>query len=128
MPTPLELVFNSTSLTEAIEGKASPRNPKEEILNKSSSLYNLEVACLWNANTASSLSIPLPLSITLILLNPDSINSILISSLLASTEFSTNSLTTDKHLSTTSPAAILLASKSLITLIFAIHTTHPFTY
>ena len=51
---------------------------------------------------------------------PPSVSYTLISSLLASIEFSTNSFTTEAHFSTTSPAAILLARLSLITLILLI--------
>ena len=46
VPTTPSLVFNSHLETEAIEGSASPRNPKVSIKNKSSSLYILLVACL----------------------------------------------------------------------------------
>ena len=38
------LVFNSTWATEAIEAKASPRNPIVRIANKSSALLIFEVA------------------------------------------------------------------------------------
>ena len=67
--------------TEAIDGNASPLNPNDSILNKSSKFFNLDVACRENARLASSLSIPIPLSVTLISFTPESINSIFISSL-----------------------------------------------
>ena len=50
--------------TDAILGRASPRNPRVEIDFKSSNLYILLVACLVNASFKSSLLIPLPLSET----------------------------------------------------------------
>ena len=62
----------------------------------------------------------MPLSITFISFIPDSFNSTLISVALASILFSTNYLTTEEHLSTTSPAAILLESISSIIFITAI--------
>ena len=113
-------VFKSTLLTAAMEAKASPLKPKVVNLYKSSSSSILLVACLEKAKTASSLSIPLPLSMTFICLVPASSNSTLISVLPASILFSTNSLTTEAHLSTTSPAAILLARSSSIIFITAI--------
>ena len=78
------------------------------------------MACLEKARIASSLSMPIPSSITLISRTPLSINSIFIIEALASIEFSTNSLTTFIVFSTTSPAAILLAKSSSITLILLI--------
>ena len=117
------VVFNTTSDITAIDGRASPLKPRVFILNKSSSFSNLDVACLWKAKIASSLSIPIPLSITFISFNPDSFKYIFISSLPASMLFSTSSLTIETHFSTTSPALILLASISFITLILLINYT-----
>ena len=88
--------------------------------NKSSSRSILLVACLPKASIASSLSIPIPLSVTLILSNPPLISSIRISVALASMLFSTSSFTILEHLSTTSPAEILFAKASLITCILLI--------
>ena len=109
------LVFNSTSDTLAIDGSASPRKPIVSIKNKSSSRKILLVACLPKARRASSLSIPIPLSVTLMLSNPPFINSTFISVDVASILFSTSSFTILEHLSTTSPADILFAKASLIT-------------
>ena len=115
VPILLAQVVISTSLTEAIDGKASPRNPKVSIKNKSSSLVSFEVACLWKDNKASSCSIPIPLSVTQIPFKPPFTSSTLISLDLASIEFSTNSFNTEEQRSTTSPADILLARLSLMT-------------
>ena len=119
-------VFRTTSETAAIEGKASPRKPRELIENKSSSVYNLLVACLWKAKRASSFSMPIPLSVTTISRRPASFKSTFIEVACASTEFSTSSLTIETTFSTTSPAAILLDKSSLITLILLIllHLNH----
>ena len=125
VPTSPSHVFNMTSDTAAIEGRASPLKPREDIFHKSSSVYNLLVACLWKANGASSLFIPIPLSVTIISRIPASFKSILIFVALASTEFSTNSFTIDTTFSTTSPAAILFDSSSFITLIlFIVYLNH----
>ena len=115
-----ELVVRSTREIDAIDGIASPLNPRELILNKSLTFSILEVACLSNAKTASVSSIPTPLSVTVICFRPDSNKSISILVPCASIEFSTNSLTTLPIFSMTSPAAILFAmtvSNRLITLI-----------
>ena len=121
--SPSEQVFKITFDTDAIDGKASPLKPRDDILNKSSSVYSLLVACLSKHSLASSLFIPVPLSITFISLRPASFRYIYISVLLASTEFSTSSFTTERHFSTTSPAAILFDKCSLITLILFINTS-----
>ena len=115
------LVSIVTLLTEAMEGKASPLKPMVEILHKSAALKILLVACLLNALTASSWSMPSPLSITSILSLPPLTTLTIMCVLLASMEFSTSSLTTPIGFSTTSPAAIILvrwSSKVCILLIF----------
>src|SRR4030043_808036 len=58
-------VMSLTFETDAIDERASPLNPIVFILNRSSSLESLLVACLWKQRRASSLSIPSPLSDTL---------------------------------------------------------------
>ena len=88
--------------------RASPRNPSEDTLNKSSTDLILLVACLRNAFGMSSLGIPHPLSVILIKDIPPSFISMVMAVEPASIEFSTSSFTTDEGRSTTSPAAILL--------------------
>ena len=46
LPTSVAQVIRSTSDTDAILGRASPRKPNVFMKNKSSSLVNLDVACL----------------------------------------------------------------------------------
>ena len=107
-----ERVSSSRREMEAIDGRASPRNPSVEIESKSSAVRNFEVACRSNASRASSWFIPVPSSITRIMrLPPDSV-SIRIDRAPASSAFSSSSFTTDAGRSTTSPAAILFATFS----------------
>ena len=94
----------------AIDANASPLKPLVTILLRSSGTESLLVACLLIANFNSSLGIPCPLSMTDILSKPPFSISILIWLLPESIEFSTSSLTTWAGLSTTSPAAIWLAT------------------
>ena len=122
------LVSKSTSLTLAIEGRASPLKPRVLIKNKSFSFFILLVACGVKASTASLLSIPLPLSITLISFIPASTRLTSILVLPASREFSTSSFTTLLTFSTTSPAAILLDKFSSITFISPIITSISFYF
>ena len=108
-----------------MEGSASPLKPKVLIKNKSFSFFILLVACGVKQSLASTLSIPFPSSFTLISFLPASIKLISIEFAPASIEFSTNSLTTEEHLSTTSPAAILFVKASSITLIWPITSSLP---
>ena len=89
-------------------GSASPRKPRVEISLRSSASLILLVAWRQMERQASSIFIPIPLSVTLMKdLPPFWIStSILVAP--ASIEFSTNSLTQEAGRSTTSPAAILL--------------------
>ena len=92
---------------EIILASASPRNPIVFTAYKSSPVWILLVACFENASRISSGCIPEPLSATRIFLHSLEI-SILILEASASIEFSASSLTTEKGLSMTSPAAIWL--------------------
>ena len=58
------LVLSSTWDTAAILDNASPLKPLEEMENKSSVFLILDVACFLKQISASSLFIPIPLSIT----------------------------------------------------------------
>jgi len=106
------LVLSSSIETEAILGKASPRNPNVRIRNKSCSVLILLVACLLKAVKQSSEAMPSPLSNIRIFESPASSSSISITVLFASIAFSTSSFTTEAGRSTTSPAAILFESSS----------------
>ena len=117
---PLTAVSIERIETEAILGKASPRNPRVRIRNKSSRLWILLVAWRLKAVKTSSSAIPSPLSMTWILRKPASSIKISIWVLPASTAFSTNSLTTEAGRSTTSPAAIWFARRSDNSWIFPI--------
>ena len=46
MPIEVAQVIRSTSETEAIDGKASPRNPKVEMKNKLNSLPKLKASTI----------------------------------------------------------------------------------
>ena len=96
--------------TELILASASPRNPILIIASRSSKVAILLVAWRANARISSSLPIPQPLSRIRISFSPPRSMSISIRVAPASRLFSTSSLTTDAGLSTTSPAAIWLAS------------------
>ena len=106
------LLTSSTCAIAAILAKASPLNPIDFTFSKSAAFLILLVACLSNANSKSSLLIPEPLSIILILEIPPFCISTVIFVAPASIEFSTNSFTTDAGLSITSPAAILFIVNS----------------
>ena len=93
--------------TEAIDGSASPRNPRNCTLNKSSD-GSLDVACRSTASVRSSASMPLPLSSTAISVLPPALSVTSIRVAPASSAFSTSSLTADAGRSITSPAAIWL--------------------
>ena len=98
--------------TDAIEGSASPRNPRVATLSKSSASLIFDVACRSNASMASSRTMPHPLSVIWISFFPPASTLILIRVAPASSAFSSNSFTTEAGRSTTSPAAILLATCS----------------
>lgn len=98
--------------TEAMDGKASPRKPNVPMATRSSAVLTLLVACLNTARRASSGLMPLPSSTTRTRPRPASSMSIKMRLAPASMAFSTSSLTTDAGRSTTSPAAIWLASAS----------------
>ena len=99
--------------TELIEASASPRKPRLATPSRSSRLSILLVACRESASGKSSSVMPQPLSRTRINRAPPPSNSSSMRVLPASMAFSTNSLTTEAGRSTTSPAAIWLASRGL---------------
>ena len=105
-------VSSTSRETEPIEGSASPRKPRVEMLIRSLALESLLVACRSKASMASSRSIPQPSSVTRISRRPPLSTSIRRCDAPASSEFSSSSLTTEAGRSTTSPAAILLATSS----------------
>ena len=92
--------------TDAIEGSASPRNPKLEIRKRSEVPISLLVACRCRERWASADDMPIPLSVIPTRAVPPSRTSIRILVASASKAFSTSSFTTDAGRSTTSPAAI----------------------
>jgi|GEM_PF-4906711 len=85
---------------------ASPRKPSVAMQPKSSRLRTLLVAWRKNIIGTSSGAIPLPLSLTRIMVTPPWRISMVTLLALASMAFSTSSLTTEEGRSTTSPAAI----------------------
>ena len=91
-----------------MDGSASPRNPRDDMPERSSMEESLEVAKRSTDRTASSADMPHPSSETRMSASPASSNSTIILVAPASSEFSTSSLTTDAGRSTTSPAAIRL--------------------
>ena len=95
-------------LTAAIDAKASPLNPREEILSRSFAEHIFEVACGSMQRVRSSLLIPAPSSDILMEVMPPFSMEISIFLAPASIQFSTSSLTTLAGRSTTSPAAIRL--------------------
>ena len=100
-------VISSTCDTAAILDNASPLNPNDDTVIRSSIERILLVECLKKANCIWDLSIPNPLSVTRIKDNPPSLISTVTAVDLASIEFSSSSFTIEAGLSTTSPAAIL---------------------
>ena len=98
----------SSCETEAMLARASPRNPRLEISNRSLTSLILLVAWGAKASSISSLAIPLPLSVIRISAFPPSCISTVTAFAFASIAFSINSLTTAIGRSITSPAAILL--------------------
>ena len=97
--------------TELIAASASPRKPRVPIASRSSRPRILLVAWRDRASGRSSWSMPLPSSRTRISLVPPCSTSTLIWRAPASSAFSSNSLSTEAGRSTTSPAAIWLASR-----------------
>ena len=105
-------VVNSICETADMLGSASPRKPSVLIVGISSALLILLVECLSRERRASSLSIPQPLSATLIKSLPPLLTSTATLVAPASIEFSTSSFTTEAGLSMTSPADILFITSS----------------
>src|ERR1700678_2641935 len=111
-PSSASRVSSSRREIAAMVGKASPRNPSVAIESRSSAGRSLDVAWRSKASRASAGFMPQPSSITRIRrLPPDSV-SMRIERAPASSAFSSSSFTTDAGRSTTSPAAILLATVS----------------
>ena len=110
----------STLLIAAILAKASPLNPIDLTVSKSSAFLIFEVACLSNAISISSGAIPFPLSVIRMYEIPPFLISTVIAVAPASIEFSISSFTTDAGLSITSPAAILFIVLSSNSTIFPI--------
>src|SRR5580704_17734793 len=98
--------------TEAIEGRASPRKPSVATLSRSSASLILEVAWRSKASLASSRTMPHPLSVSWMSFLPPASMLARIRCAPASSAFSSSSFTTEAGRSTTSPAAILLATFS----------------
>src|SRR5690242_6313482 len=114
MPSPSSVVRVSRTRRETavIEGNASPRKPRVEIEMRSSALRSFDVAWRSKQSRASSWFIPQPSSVMRMRrLPPDSV-SMRMERAPASRAFSRSSLTTEAGRSTTSPAAILLATFS----------------
>ena len=86
---------------------ASPRNPKDRMLVRSSTFSILLVAWRRKAVRTWSAGIPAPSSVTRIIAMPPSLISTVVAVAPASMAFSVSSLTMLLGLSTTSPAAIL---------------------
>src|SRR5215204_4977756 len=105
--------------TLAIEGSASPLNPRVVTASISSTFRILLVACLSTERLASSLDIPEPSSRTRMREVPPSPSSTSMREAPASRAFSTSSLTTEAGRSTTSPAATCWATLGSRTLILA---------
>ena len=92
--------------TAAIDGSASPRNPKVESAHRSSAVASFDVAWRRSARRASSGGSPQPSSTTRTSRRPPPSISTSMRRAPASSAFSTSSLTIDAGRSTTSPAAI----------------------
>jgi hypothetical protein len=104
--------LSSTRDTEAMEGRASPRKPRVAMESRSSAVRSLEVAWRSKASRASSRFMPWPLSVMRMSLRPPASTSTRMRVAPASRAFSSSSLTTEAGRSTTSPAAIWLATWS----------------
>src|SRR5215467_14135190 len=98
--------------TDAMVGSASPRKPSVEMASRSSAVLSLLVAWRSKASSASSCVMPWPSSMTRIMRLPPASVSMRTVLAPASSAFSSNSFTTEAGRSTTSPAAILLATAS----------------
>ena len=111
-PSGLSLVFEIIrSLdTAAIAAKASPRNPSVYIPSRSSAFLILLVACRLTAKGRSVESMPQPSSEIRISVIPPFCISTVMWRAPASIEFSIISFIAEAGLSTTSPAAIKLAT------------------
>ena len=107
---PVVLVSRSMRLTDAMAASASPRKPIVPIAARSSAVRSLEVAWRLKAVRASSGAMPQPLSVTRKKVMPPSRISTVTWEAPASTAFSSSSFTTLAGRSTTSPAAIRLAT------------------
>src|ERR1035438_1989624 len=107
-----ERVSSSRRETDAMEGSASPRNPRVAMESRSFTSRSLLVAWRSKASSASSRNMPQPSSTTRMSRRPPDSASTRKSVAPASSEFSRSSLTTEAGRSTTSPAAILLATWS----------------
>ena len=107
---PAVLVSRSTRDTAAMAAKASPRKPMVPMAFRSSGSRSLEVAWRRNAVLASSRVMPQPSSVTRRNVMPPLRNSTVTLEAPASTAFSSSSFTTEAGRSTTSPAAIRLAT------------------
>ena len=80
---------------EAIEANASPRNPLDTMVNRSSAVVILEVAWRSKQRFASASTMPTPLSITWISVRPASTTRTSMREAPASTAFSINSFTAE---------------------------------
>ena len=103
-----------------MEAIASPRKPSVAMWPKSSWVRTLLVAWRRNITGTSSGAMPLPLSLTRIIVTPPWRISMVTLLAPASIEFSTSSLTTEDGRSTTSPAAISWETSSSNSLIMPI--------
>src|SRR5262249_13811731 len=101
-----------TCATPPMDAKASPRKPRVRTWKRSSAVASLLVAWLAKARGRSSASMPQPSSTTRISSAPPCSTSMSMRVAPASTEFSSNSLTTLAGRSMTSPAAILVTTES----------------
>ena len=99
--------------TELIDASASPRKPRLITRSRSSRSRILLVACRARDNGRSSAAIPLPSSRTRSSLTPPCSTSTSMRRAPESRLFSSSSLITEAGRSTTSPAAIWLASRGL---------------
>src|ERR687890_683442 len=117
-PSPVEVVREKEE-TLAIEGSASPLNPRVLTASISSTFRILLVACLSTESPASSGDIPEPSSRTRMREVPPSPSSTSMREAPASRAFSTSSLTTEAGRSTTSPAATCWATLGSSTLMLA---------
>ena len=108
---PAGRLVSRSRATAAIEGSASPRKPKVVICCSCSSA-SLEVAWRSSASGRSSGGMPQPSSPTRISPLPPASSATSIRVAPASIAFSTSSLTTEAGRSTTSPAAMRLATAS----------------